>query len=282
MKTMSVLFVPFWFLCLQLVAHMQESYSIVDILKYLNPATHPERMLIVLDLDNMVLINNVEPDDQLGSPQWLGAMIREKMKVSGLTKLQALEYTLPIHFKLVPYVTLTPVEGEITVSFIRLLQQAGYKVIALTARSPEHCKKETLDQLHQMGIDFCKSRIGDRGHIFSDRFEYVQGVAFVAGGNKGERLWQLLQNLEYIPDTVIVVDDKDYYLYEYEGVLKQYGIPHICLWYRYCDDMADAYDLSCSEKTVQKLRQVDAELDALYTIWSQGDTHHANFYTQAY
>lgn len=276
------------FLCFLLLfvtcayAVFEDSFSITDIVHHLDPTISAERTLIVLDLDNMVILSNVEPEDQLGSPQWLGAMIRKKMQRSGVTKLQALEYTLPIHFRLVDHVTLTPVEGEKTVRLIRLLQDAGYRVIALTARSPEYCKKATIEQLNGLGIDFNRSKLGDHNYIFDDRFQYIDGIVFVAGGNKGDRLWTLLQTVGYVPELVIAADDKDYYLHEIEGVLQQYGIHHICLWYRYCDRLADAYDLAMSQGTVDILCKSDPELQALYDIWSQKETHHAPSYRQTY
>lgn len=280
---MNIRFLCSWVLFVTCAyAAFEDSFSITDIVHHLDPTISAEKTLVVLDLDNMVIASEVAPGDQLGSPQWLGAMIRKKMQLSGVTKLQALEYTLPIHFRLVDYVTLTPVEGERTVRFIRLLQDAGYRVIALTARSPEYCKKETIEQLRRWGIDFNRSKIGSHNYIFDDRFQYLDGIVFVSGGNKGDRLWKLFQTYAYIPDRVIAVDDKDYYLHEIEGVLQQYGIPHVCLWYRYCDQQADAYDLVISQSTVDILCNQDSELQRLYDLWSQKEISHAPFYYQTY
>src|SRR5579863_5049366 len=152
-------------------AQIKDIYTITELLHYLDPAVAPERTLIIFDLDNTVIASEVECGDLLDSPQWLSAMIRQKMEISHLSKMQALEFTLPLHFLLAPYSRMLPVE-RFTAPIIGLLQETGYKVIALTARSPQYLKTYTSRGLNRIGIDFSKAQIGTGDHILHERFQY--------------------------------------------------------------------------------------------------------------
>jgi len=201
------------------------------------------------------------------------------MALSSLTKKQALEFTLPLHFLLAPYVMMSPVE-ECVVGLIRVLQHAGYKVIALTARSPQHLKTYTCRGLKKIGIDFSKGQIGAEDYIFHERLQYVEGILFVAGAHKGDCLLQLCEHYNYMPEQVIFADDKDYCIYELESTLKKNDIKHTCLHYHYCDYLVDTYDITQSQKTFEVLCQRDPQLNAAYQIWLQKEVHEQHAYSQ--
>jgi|GEM_PF-2224165 len=262
-------------------AQIKDIYTITELLHYLDPAVAPERTLIIFDLDNTVIASEVEAGDMLDSPQWLSAMIRQKMEISHLTKMRALEFTLPLHFLLAPYSRFVPVEQS-TVSLICLLQEAGYRIIALTARSPQYLQLYTRQGLCNIGIDFSKACIGTGNYVLHERFQYAHGIIFVAGGHKGDRLLQVLETVDYMPDYIIAVDDKDYCLYELEGTLKQYGIRHTCLWYHFCDESVHTYDIKQSQATFEVLCARDPLLHDAYQIWLQEEVHEKHAYSQTY
>jgi hypothetical protein len=262
-----------------LCADIQSSYAIADVLKYLDPAIKAEKTLIIFDLDNTVVSSSVEPGDLLDSPEWLSTMIRRKMEISHISKKQALEFTLPLHFLLAPYVNMSPVE-DCVVGLIDVLQKAGYKVIGLTARLPQHLKISTCQRLDKIGIDFSKGQIGTGDHIFNERLQYIQGILFVAGGHKGDCLLSLLDTVGYMPENIIFADDKDYCIYELEGTLKKNDMKHTCLFYHYCDYLADTYDIAQSQKTFDALCLRDPKLQAVYEIWLQKEVDEKNAYNQ--
>jgi len=279
MLLISGLFCVLFSMVFPLRADIQSSYAIADVLKYLDPAIKPEKTLIIFDIDNTVISSSVEPGDLLDSPQWLSSMIHRKMEISHLTKKRALEFTLPLHFMLAPYSVMSPVE-ESVVGLIAVLQQAGYKVIALTARSPYYVKAYTCQGLNKIGIDFSKGRIGNGDYIFNDRVQYVDDILFVAGGHKGDHLLGLLERFEYMPESVVVIDDKDYCIYELEGTLKKNDIKHTCLHYRYCDYAVDTYNIAQSQHTLDTLCARDPQLKAAYEAWLQREVNEKYAYSQ--
>lgn len=94
---------------------------------------------------------------------------------------------------------------------VRRMQQAGLRVMVVTARSPA-CLDQTLAALRQNGFDFTASAWPTR-EGFQDTFtpegaarpvRYTQGVLFVAGQDKGAMLNALLAK-SGVPNPVLVI-----------------------------------------------------------------------------
>jgi len=240
-------------------AKIIESNQIADVINYLDPSIAPKDVVIVFDIDNTI----AEPTNQMSSPQWFSAMIRKKMKIAGITKTEAVDALLPLYSAVMEYTQMQPVEN-ITVNFIRLLQNAGYKVMSLTARSPQTLAKRTLTQLRDLNIDFTKSKLYRKNIKFSDGVQYIDNIIFADGGNKGELLFEFFEKIKYQPKLVVFVDDKDYNCYNIEGTLQQHGINHVCLRYGARDAKYNAFNLAMTEDILLSLRKIDPKIDAAY------------------
>lgn len=238
-----------------------QSYAITDLHNYLNPALKPEDILIVFDIDNTI----AESTNQLASAQWFTAMHKIKEQC-GMTKIEAIKATLPLYSLLVEHCPLQPVEPT-TVALIKELQDSGYKVMSLTVRSPEELKTCTVNQLAQIGIDFTRNAIYPKDIIFNHSVQYIQGILFVDGGNKGEWLLHILKHVGYMPKQIIFIDDKEYNHQAVEIALAQSGIEHTCVWYRYCDPKVDAFDLASTESALLDLCQQYPAIHAAYQKW---------------
>lgn len=249
--------------------------TITQTLSYLDTAIEPKDTLIVLDIDNTI----AQIPNQLGSPQWLSSAIKEKMRRDKISKDDALEKTLSFYFSFLEYTTLVPVETT-TVNFIHILQKAGYKVIALTARGvttkDKHTKNEarlTITQLNKMGVDLRSSSIAKQDVNFGNRVAFIDGAYFVGGANKGEELIRLLKHTRYAPKLIIFVDDKDYNINAMEGALKQHGYESRSLWYRFLDPKVNAFRLSMTQDILKQLCKQDATVKKAYKEWLRHDKH---------
>jgi hypothetical protein len=238
-----------------------QSYAITDVRKYLNPALKPADILIVFDIDNTI----AESANQLASAQWFTAMHKIK-ELCGMTKIEAIKATLPLYSLLVEHCPLQPVEST-TVALIKELQNTGYKVMSLTVRSPEELKTCTVNQLAQIDIDFTRNPIYPKNIIFNNNVQYIQGILFVDGGNKGEWLLHILNHIGYMPKQIIFIDDKEYNHHAVEDALGRKGIEHTCIWYRYCDAKVDTFDLAFTETALLDLCQRYPAIRTAYQKW---------------
>ncbi len=239
-----------------------QSYAITDVRKYLKPTLKPEEILIVFDIDNTI----AESVNQLASTQWFTAMYTIKEQC-GMTKMEAIKATLlPLYSLLVEQCPLQPIEST-TIGVIKELQDKGHKVMSLTVRSPEELKTCTVSQLAQIGIDFTRNAIYGKDIIFNHSTQYIQGILFVDGGNKGEWLLHILKHINYMPKQIIFIDDKEYNHQAVENALAQNGIEHTCIWYRYCDPKVDAFDLAFTESALLDLCQRYPAIRAAYQKW---------------
>lgn len=253
---------PSLLICICIQAQITESYIITDVLKHLDPTIAPEETLIIFDIDNTI----AETTNELASPQWFSSMIRLKMKQDNLTKLEAVKQLLPLYYLVMQQATLQPIEKTI-VPLIQQLQEQGYKIIGLTARGAGPLKKCTYKQLQNIDINFTRSNIHSTDIIFSDDLQYIDNTIFVNGGNKGEALLRVLNYVDYMPKKIIFVDDKEYNHHTVEGTLMQNGIDHVCLWYRYCDEKVNAFELASTEDKLLSLCEQHPAIRNTYQEW---------------
>lgn len=237
-----------------------QSYAITDVYRYLNQTLKPEDILIVLDIDNTI----AESTNQLASSQWFTAMHKIKEQY-GMTLMEAVHATLPLFSLLAEKCTLQPVEST-TVALIKDLQNKKHKVIALTVRAPK-LKTCTINHLNAIDIDFTRNPIYQKDIFFNHNIQYIQGILFIDGGNKGEWLLDILKQIDYMPKQIIFVDDKEYNHYNVEGTLTQNGIDHTCIWYRYCDAKVDSFDLAMTQTALLNLCQQYPLIRDAYQQW---------------
>jgi hypothetical protein len=244
---------------------MIESYTITDVLKHIDPNTNPKDHLIVFDIDNTL----VESIDQLASTQWFDTMVKMTMERDGISKLEALEKTLPLNFVLIKHSIIRPIEPT-TVSVIKELQENAYNVIALTARSPEPLKECTIEHLSRVDINFSRTSIYPNEIVFNPRMHYSNGIIFSGGDpHKGDSLFSVINHIAYTPKKIIFVDDKEHNHRAIQDTFKQTNIDHTCIWYRYCDEKAEQFDLTFTHGRLLSLCEQYPEIDALYQAWLQ-------------
>jgi len=241
-----------------------ESYCITDILNHIDTNINPEDHLIVFDIDNTI----VESIDQLASTQWLDEMIKFKMAQESLTEHEALEKTLPLNSLLKKHSMIQPIESS-TVGLIKQLQDSLHKVIALTARSPEPLKECTIKHLTQVNIDFTRTSIYPHDIIFSPKMHYSNGILFTQGDHKGDVLLAMLNAVSYAPKKIIFIDDKEYNHYAIQQTFKKTTINSTCIWYRYCAEKEQQFDLTFTQGRLLYLCELYPEIDTVYQAWLQ-------------
>lgn len=241
---------------------MIESYSITDILDHIDTGINPEDHLIIFDIDNTI----VESIDQLASTQWLDAMIKVKMTQEALSEPEVLECILPLNFLLIKHSMLQAIERS-TVTLIKQLQDCRYKVIALTARSPEPLKECTIEHLNKLDIDFSRASIYPHEIIFNPKTHYSNGIIFTHGEHKGNVLCTVLNTVGYTPKKIIFIDDKEYNHYAMQSSFKNTSINPTCLWYRFCAEKEELFDLTFTHGRLLYLCEQHPEIDAMYQAW---------------
>lgn len=242
---------------------MIESYCITDILNHIDTTINPEDHLIVFDIDNTI----VESVDQLASTQWFEAMIQFKMKQESLTEHEALERTLPLNTILIQHSVIQPIQRAKTVETIKQLQDNRHKVIALTARSSNPLKTCTIEHLKKVDIDFTRTSIYPQDIMFSQRTHYTQGIIFTDGEHKGNVLRGILNTIGYTPKKIIFIDDKEYNHSAIKHAFRETNIAHTCIWYRYCAEKENQFDLTFTQGRLLYLCELHPEVDALYQAW---------------
>jgi hypothetical protein len=191
----------------------------------------PERILLVLDLDNTLLAM----DNPLGSDQWfewqkylLEHEPKSKSLVAdsfaGLLEAQGLLYNLS---------HMHPPQENLP-GMIRRLQALGVQTIVLTSRGPEF-RAATERELKRNGYDFAQSALAVRGlpggnfipydaenpvkdgltkaeierfHLSTPRpISYENGIMMTAGQHKGAMLLTILHDAAADVDAVVYDDD---------------------------------------------------------------------------
>lgn len=207
-----------------------------------------ETTLFVFDIDNTLLES---PAGQfLGSDQWYRWQKTleddSPQKVECVLQLQGAAYYMA---------HLVATEEGASATYVNSLQQSGYDVMALTARSPQF-RPSTMRELMANGFDFSKSLpAGHRGFpgtykpkqtdlITSPReASYQQGVAMLAGQHKGAALADLLSRIgasdKY--QDIVFFDDDDKNTQAMTESLTKSGSSAVVFLYRAVDTRLDQY-----------------------------------------
>ncbi len=220
---MGIMMLMAWFLFLSpnAKAEVRESSSMADVFRSIDADT-----LVVFDLDNTVM----EAHGDWGSDQWYDHLVEyykrtlpEKEAVARAEKEWG-DAQFTTHVR--------PVEG-ITPELIRKAQDAGTKMIGLTAR-PTEITARTVEQLATIGVDF--SRNG--GAVF----------AIGATSSKGKALVEYLKRTGQRPKKIVFVDDKHHYVKSVDEALAELGIPREIFRYGGADyRVADYQSRVCAD-----------------------------------
>jgi len=214
-----------------------------------------ETTLFVFDIDNTLLES---PSGQfLGSDQWYKWQKTldddSPRKVKCVLQLQGAAYYMA---------HLLATEGGKSATYVASLQDQGYDVMALTARSPQF-RPSTERELAANGFDFTKSlpaeHDGISGTYTPDRTEiiekprdasYQKGVAMLAGQHKGAALQDLLGRLGAANtyEHIVFFDDDQKNTDAMTEVFASRGLSGTVFLYEAVDTELDQYDL---DKTVE-------------------------------
>lgn len=185
---------------------------------------------IVLDLDNTVMESKID----LGGDAWFSSLL---LHVAHSAEVEdAMKLALMIYHEVQSHVRTKPVEPEI-VKVIHALQDIGMPVIALTARS--RCiAKATAAQLADIGIHFSRAVLGPNSLVTN----YVDGIIYCDGKNKGDMLRQFLELNGFSPKHVVMLDDKEKYLHQVAHHLEPLKIDFTGFRYTHLDEKVSVFD----------------------------------------
>ena len=202
-------------------------------MKHFVPHKNRSKTLIVIDIDNTL----IEAQLPQARPAYYKLLIKhyETMGIPHtIAQQQAVDYILPFLKK----TAVKPAENS-TVKIIQQLQNKGYPVVALTARSP--IIQETLQQLQSIGITFSlQNYIPDVQKKIVDATLtrpawYQQGVIFCNNNDKGKVLKKFLTMINFKPKKIITIDDQLYNVQSVEKMAHNNRIPFIGLRYNFFD-----------------------------------------------
>ncbi len=169
-----------------------------------------DRVLVVFDIDNTLLA--MEQD--LGSDQWYDWQKELQSKDVCDPRLVADRLAVQGALYSSSAMRLTQADGP---EQVRMLQDAGLNVIALTSRGHSF-RLQTFRELRRNDFSFYTSAIGQAGGypepFIPERGTrpalYEDGVFLTAGQHKGDMLVALLNKTgTTTPEVIVVADDKD-------------------------------------------------------------------------
>lgn len=201
--------------------------------------------LIVFDIDNTLLTTKTD----LGSDQWFSFLVQEKMNM-GITRAQAVAQVLPLYYHVHSIVDLVSTESDLHAQVADIKELCDYSV-CLTARSLPLASR-TIEQLQMNQLTFHDYDQLERELSLTHPSMYKGGVLFCGMNEKGEVLMHFLDLIDYHPEVIIFVDDKEKYIANVQAAAEKRNIHFIGLRYTGCDDRVLAYN---HEATQQELKE---------------------------
>ena len=214
----------------------------VDILKLAEQAGK-ENVLVVFDIDNTLLAM----EQGLGADQWYEWQkeLSENDQCNPHNVGDRFAVQGALYF--VSAMRRTQEDGAAQIS---ATQDAGIKVISLTARGPDY-RLQTFRELRRNGFNFSHSAIGLPGGyaepfipVANGRLSlYEDGVFFTAGQHKGQMLYALLEKTgTRMPWVIVMADDKQKNLDAVKETFSALDIPVHAWRYSAEDDNVRDFD----------------------------------------
>lgn len=197
---------------------------------------------IICDLDNTL----VRPVGILGSDEWFSDFLTHDDSQIFSEHLRRLVHFFEAVHHRVPLVRLE----EDTPDVLLLCADQGARIIAMTARS-SRLQERTAQQLRALSIDFSPlSQLLDQD-LGNDKSVYA-GIVFCNGGNKAEMFKRLVDDENYRPSMLIVIDDRREYLEQFRMLCMKWGVPCMLYHYRRAEQYKEMYTRA---HAVQELEQ---------------------------
>lgn len=183
--------------------------------------------LVLFDVD-MVLVQPSEPAFQMSNMKKYGPIVKEVMK------------SIPEEKQMVFLALMTISSDPILIEYqivdlLDFLQAKCIPCMALTANltgslvEVSCMEMKRIESLKKLGIDFSKTAPSQSDIIFKNLASYrknysrfLEGVFFVNGTtvSKGEALLAFLDRIDFCPEKIIFIDDKEDNLKSVEAALK--------------------------------------------------------------
>jgi len=245
----------------------------------------PERILLVLDIDNTLLAM----DNPLGSDQWfewqrylIANNPKSEERVAdtfeGLLDAQGLLYNLQ---------HMHPPQENLP-GLIRRLQQMGIRTVVLTSRGPEF-RVATERELRRNGYDFKKSALPTRDvpggeylpydpehpekdgltkeelakfHLAKPRpISYDNGIMMTAGQHKGAMLLTLLHDTKDDIDVIVYDDDNIRHVANVYAAVLARGREITAFHYTREDQNIKKFDYDSKKDVTRRWRKLQSVLD---------------------
>lgn len=217
-------------------AEIIEISDLSHILPYAKKGT-----LYAFDLDNTL----IRTKHYLASDMWFSHEIQRKMN-KGLDFRTAQDHTASIWTQLMNNSHMCLVDpGHIDI--LAEITKRSAHMIGLTKRRPSMMHR-THQQLSALNIDFSSSCPHAEELFLEDLFHYGKGSVFCfSDAQKGTVLVAFLKHIGYIPECIVMVDDKLEHLKHVEEAVAGLGIPFIGFRYSGADEWVKSFDPRIAE-----------------------------------
>jgi hypothetical protein len=231
-----------------------EIYHIKDVINYIDPS---KRTLVLFDIDNTLLA----PATDFGSDHWYDHLIRQKI-AKGMDKTTAFNQLFPLILHLHLHVDLVPIESTLAED-IACIQQLCDSTLFLTARSPVLIER-TLYHLQRHSLKFHGLELQEHTFNFEKPCVYKHGVLSCGWNNKGKVLIIFLKLINYMPEVIIFIDDKQHHLDAVKTALEGTGIEFIGIRYAGSDHKAHRLNPEHIENELQAFLMTHPYTDEQY------------------
>lgn len=245
-------FIALLFLGFYASAGIVEISNIKDILNYLDIN---QRSIVVFDIDNTLL----RPTTSLGSDEWFSSLVEENLVINHEIKLKnskdvisAVNKSLPLYFHVNSKIDLIPTELDLSKD-VRDIESCCGHTICLTARSLKMVDI-TLKQLEKNGLVFKVPELSSQDLIMKFNYPctYKEGVLFCGNNDKGKILLFFLDNINYIPEHIIFVDDKIKNIKSVEKASISRGLKFTGFLYTGCEKFVKSFNKDLVNKELEK------------------------------
>ena len=223
-----------------------------------------ERVLVALDIDNTLLA--MEQD--LGSDQWF--YWQQDLEQQNPCSPQLVNGRLEVQGALYYASAMRPTQPN-AAQQVRRMQDAGLKVIALTARAPEY-RLATFRELRRNGFSLWRNAWPPQAG-YADPFtpsgverpvRYEDGVLFASGQDKGLVLQDLLKRAGVEqPVLVLMVDDKQANLQQVMKAFSWSGTRVHAWHYTREQPVVDAFNADAAARQWNALRPALEQVEQL-------------------
>lgn len=244
MQKYTKMLLLFLFIFIGYLKSNYEIFTIKSVFEYIDPK---KSVLIIVDIDNTLLQTSKDLD--YGSDQWFESELQKNLK-DGLSFSEAIQKILPLYLHINFKINLIPTEPTLAYDISEIRKKCDF-IICLTARS-FHLAERTLLQLSNNNLFFSIENFDELILNLSHPALYKFGVLFCGSNNKGDVIEKFLTHINYKPEVIIFIDDKEKNLYAVEIACKKMNIEFIGLRYSGCDDRVRNFNADKTQQDLEK------------------------------